>query len=265
MKKRITYLLLAVCMIFTVILPVGAGDYYLVFDEPDLLTESEEAALNARLESIGALYRMEVVVAAFETIDGASPMAYADDFYDYNGYGYGADRDGLILILVMDTSDWWISTCGNAIWAFTDAGIDYIGDQIVPYLSAGDFYGAFDEFADQCEDFIVQYQTGEPYDRFTVEDMAFDHGTAILIALAVGLVIGFFYTASLKGQLKTVQFRREAADYVKKGSMNVTESKDFFLYRKVNRTVRQNNSSSGGSSTHRSSSGTRHGGGGGKF
>ena len=43
MKKKITYLLLTVCMIFTVILPIGASEYYPVFDEPDLLTDSEES------------------------------------------------------------------------------------------------------------------------------------------------------------------------------------------------------------------------------
>ena len=80
-------------------------------------------------------------------------MDYADDFYDYNGYGYGDSNDGLILIVVMDTSDWWISTCGKAIKTFTDAGIEYIGEQIVPYLSNGDYYGAFDKFADLCDEF----------------------------------------------------------------------------------------------------------------
>ena len=27
----------------------------------------------------------------FETIGAYSPMEYSDDFYDYNGYGYGKD------------------------------------------------------------------------------------------------------------------------------------------------------------------------------
>ena len=147
MKKSVLYLLLAVCMIFAVILPASASEYYPLFDEPDVMTDAEETALVAKLEGIAAQYQMEVVVAAFSTIDGASPMEYADDFYDYNGYGYGENQDGLILIVVMDTSDWWISTRGSAITAFTDAGIDYIGDQIVPYMSAGDFAGAFNAFA----------------------------------------------------------------------------------------------------------------------
>ncbi|MBE6711811.1 MAG: TPM domain-containing protein [Ruminococcaceae bacterium] len=269
MKKNFVNLLLAVCMIFTVILPVTASEYLPLYDEADLLTDSEESALIAKLESVGAQYQMEVVVAAFETIGDYTPMEYADDFYDYNGYGYGENRDGLILIVAMDTSDWWISTRGEAIRTFTDAGIEYIGEQIVPYMSYGDFYSAFNEFADQCSTFMAQAQTGDPFDYHNLPEAPkapFNAGTALLVSLGLGLVIAAIYTGSLKGQLKSVKAQRAAASYVKNGSMNVTNSRDFFLYRNVTRTARETSSGGkGGSSTHRSSSGATHGGGGGKF
>lgn len=266
MKAKIVYLLLTVCVLLTAVLPAAASDYWPVFDEPDLLTDSEESALIAKLEGIGNQYRMEAVTAAFETTGEYTAMEYADDFYDYNGYGYGETRDGLILIVVMDTSDWWISTCGNAITAFTDAGIAYIGEQIVPYMSAGDFYGAFDKFADLCGEFMAQAQTGDPYDVHNLPKEPFNGGMALLISLGIGLVIAFIYTSSLKGQLKTVGAQRAASVYTKKGSLNVTSSRDFFLYRNVTKVARETSSSGGGgSSTHTSSSGTTHGGGGGKF
>jgi len=266
MKKRFVYFLLVISMIFTAILPVSASEYLPLFDEPDVLTDAEESVLIAKLESIGYSKQMEVVIAAFETIDDASPMEYADDFYDYNGYGYGENRDGLILIVVMDTSDWWISTCGSAIEAFTDAGIEYIGERIVPYMSDGDFNGAFHEFADQCEAFLVQYETGDPFDAHNLPKAPFHMGMAAVIALVVGLLIAAIYTARLKGQLKSVQAQRAAGNYVKNGSMNITNSRDFFLYRRVDRTEKSDSSDDkGGSNTHTSSSGTTHGGGGGKF
>ena len=266
MKKKITYLLLTVCMIFSVMLPVSASEYYPLFDEPDLLTDSEESALIAKLEDIGSRNRMEVVVAAFETTGEYTAMEYADDFYDYNGYGYGENRDGLILIVVMDTRDWWISTCGKAIRVFTDAGIDYIGDRIVPYMADGDFYGAFSEFADLCSVFMTQAENGDPYDVYALPKGSFQAGTALMISLGTGFVIALIYTGSLKAQLKTVRAQNRAADYMKRDSLRITESRDFFLYRNVNKVARETSSSrSGGSSIHTSSSGTSHGGGGGKF
>ena len=270
MKKNFVYLLLAVCMIMTAVLPAMASDYWPVYDEADLLTDSEESALISRLESIGYQYQMEAVVAAVETTGDYSAMEYADDFYDYNGYGYGEDRDGLILVVAMDTRDWWISTRGEAIRTFTDAGIDYIGEQIVPYMSAGDFYGAFDEFADQCSAFMAQAQTGDPFDYHNLPQAPkapFNAFTALIVAALAGFIIAKIYTGSLKGQLKTVQMQRAAAGYVKNDSMNITDSRDFFLYRHVTRTQKASDSGSGrgGSSTHHSSSGATHGGGGGKF
>ena len=269
MKKKITYLLLAVCMIFTVILPISASEYYPLFDEPDLLTDSEENELIAKLENICSQKQMEVVVAAFETIGDYIPMEYADDFYDYNGYGYGENQDGLILIVVMDTSDWWISTRGTAITAFTDAGIDYIGEQITPYMSAGDFAGAFDAFADQCQTFMAQAATGDPFDVHNLPQPPkepFNAGMAIVIALIVGFIVGKIYTGKLEGQLKSVTAQKAAAGYIRDGSLNVTNARDFFLYRSVTKTAKESESSSdGGSSTHTSSSGATHGGGGGKF
>ena len=94
----------------------------------------------------------------------------------------------------------------------------------------------------------------------------FAPGASLVIALVIGFIIALIYTGSLKGQLKSVQAQRAAANYVKNGSMNITNSRDFFLYRRVDRTEKSSSSDDkGGSSTHTSSSGATHGGGGGKF
>lgn len=265
MKKKVIYLLLVVCLICATILPVSAADYWLVFDDADLLTDSEEVELDAKYDEISNRHQMEVVAAVFETIGDYTPMEYADDFYDYNGYGYGDNNDGLVLIVVMDTSDWYISTCGKAITAFTDAGIDYIGEQIVPYLSDGDYYAAFDKFADLCDEFMTQYETGDPYDTHNLPKGPFLTFKTVLISLVAGIIVAIFYTRKLVKQLGTVQKKNEATNYVKEGGISVTTSSDLFLYKTVNRTAKESSSSSGGSSTHRSSSGTTHGGGGGKF
>jgi len=81
----------------------------------------------------------------------------------------------------------------------------------------------------------------------------------------VGLLIGLITALVLKAQLKTVRPRHEASEYLRKDSFVLSASRDFFLYRTVNRVRRQSESSSGGSRTHTSSSGRSHGGGGGRF
>ena len=74
------------------------------------------------------------------------------------------DRDGALLLISMEDNDWYISTCGYGITVFTDAGIQYIGEQIKEDLSDGDFSEAFDKFVGLCDDFITQARSGDPYD-----------------------------------------------------------------------------------------------------
>ena len=65
-----------------------------VVDNANLLTASEEQELEKYLDSISEDLKFDIAVVTTDTINGKTPMAYADDFYDYNGYGYGDDRDG---------------------------------------------------------------------------------------------------------------------------------------------------------------------------
>lgn len=60
----------------------------------------------------------------------ANDLFTADDFYDYNGYGYGEEGDGIIFLISMEERKWQISTCGFGITAFTDAGQEYMADPV---------------------------------------------------------------------------------------------------------------------------------------
>lgn len=265
MKKKIHILLVLLSMLFMLSLPVQAAELPLLYDEADLLTEAEESSLLAKLESISDHADMDVVIALVDSIGELSPMEYADDFFDYNGYGQGENRDGLVLLVSMEYHDWWISTRGYAIEAFTDAGLEYIGEKVTSYLSDGDYAAAFNEFAVQCEAFITQANTGDPYDTHNLPKEPFNTGLALIIALVGGFIIAKIYTGKLKGELNTVRKQASAFGYVNKDSLNVSNSLDFFLYRNVKKTARETSSSGSGSSTHRSSSGASHGGRGGKF
>lgn len=160
----------------------------------------------------------------------------------------------------MEDRDWYIFTCGYATTAFTAAGIEYIGNEIKPDLSDGSYADAFTGYAELCDDFITHANSGEPYDEGKLPRKPLS-----LIWIPVSLLIGFLIAkivvGNMKSKLKTVHAQATADSYVKSGSMNITESRDLFLYHTVTRTERpKNNSSSGGSN-----GGSSHGGGGGKF
>lgn len=57
----------------------------------------------------------------------------------------------------------------------------------------------------------------------------------IIVSAIIALGGGFLITGVMRSQLKTVAFKGDAADYVRKGSFNLTERNDFFMYSKVDR------------------------------
>ena len=243
-----------------------AGGASRLVDNADLLTEEEENLLLARLDEVSQRQQFDVVIVTASSIDGKSPMAYADDFFDYNGYGVGVDRSGALLLLSMADRDWWISTRGYGITALTDFGIEKIGeDMIADGLSDGAYYDAFVTFIRDCDSYVTAAKNGEPIDVGTYK-APFAFVKAIGISAVIGLVVAMIVGSSLKGKMKTVRAASAAAAYTRPGSFFLREQNDVFLYNNVTRTAKpQESRSGGGSSTHTSSSGASHGGGGGKF
>ncbi len=261
MKKQFGILLFSLILIVFMTTAISAVSMPRLVDGADLLTDSEEITLLSMLDEISERQMLDVVIVTTNTLEGKSPMAYADDFYDDYGYGFGASYDGVLLLVSMEDRDWWISTYGYGITAFTDYGIDCLSERFLSDLGYGYYADAFTTFAEGCDEYITMARNGKPFD---IGAEPFDASGALMIAVVIGLIASFIVTSSMKGQLKSVR-QQSAGSYLKQDSMRITDSRDLYLYRNVSRVRRQTESSGGGSSTHTSSSGRSHGGGGGKF
>lgn len=236
-----------------------------VVDWADLLSDSEEARLMEKLDEISERQQLDVVVVTVESLEGATAESYADDFFDYNGYGYGDEYDGVLLLVSIGEREWHISTCGYGITAFTDYGLERMEDMFLPYLSDDDYVRAFEVFAELCDDYITKAKAGEPYDVYNAPKEPFPLVTTLFIAFIIAFIISVIVTAIMKSGLNSVKSQDAADSYVKRDSLCITQAGDLFLYKNVERHRRQSSSSHGGSSTHRSSSGRSHGGRGGRF
>lgn len=91
--------------------------------------------MEEKAQALADAYRIDVVIVTVWSLDGKSSEAYADDFFDGNGYGYGQGNSGVLLLLAMEYRDWAISTCGDGIYALTDYGIESVFSQIAGSLS----------------------------------------------------------------------------------------------------------------------------------
>lgn len=222
-----------------------AEDNLLVWDEAELLNETEVAQLNSKLESISKKYKAEIRVVTLSSMDGGDIDEFLEYLYDESGFGYGENHDGVLLVVCMDPREYRILSNGFAGEAITSGDIDAIGEAFKSDLRGGNYADAFDTFADKCEYYLDGHINGFP----------FNTGKNLLICLGIGLVVALIVTGIWKNQLKSVRKQSAANAYVKAGTMQITQSGDFFMYRNVTKTQKQSSSSSGSSGSSRSTGG----------
>ena len=273
MKKTVSLFIILVLLIGMAIMPVYAEgednqaipeerQLPLLYDSADLLSNDEEIKLWERLESITNEYKCEVAVVTVPTLAGSSSQAFADDFFDYNGYGYGDADDGIMLLVGVQERDAAITTYGLAIDLFTDYKQDTMWDKMLPHLGEDDWFGAFMAFATSVEEVFMT--TGSTSDDIYVYDDKIDVKIIFYVFLA-SLLLAFIIVNGMRMKLKSVRRQAAAHEYVVPGSFVLTNSMDNFLFTNTSRVRKAESSGGGGSSTHRSSSGRSHGGSSRKF
>ena len=258
-RKKIL-IMAALTLILMLIMPgstFAAGEGTRVIDEANLLSDSEKSSLSSRLDSISSKYGVDVVVYTDTSLYDMTPEALAD--YMCEQYS----DDCIVFMVNMEAHDWWISTRGFAITAFTDAGRKYITDDITPYLTDKEYAKCFDEFANYADDYLDKAKQGKPYDSGNLPKKPFKAVQDGIIAVLAGLGAGGIRAGSLKAETKTVRKATKASTYLTGNLMIQGNNEVFTGSRMVPRT--QSSSGGGGSSTHVSSSGVTHGGSGGKF
>ena len=216
-----------------------------LYDEADLLTDSEEASLVEKLTEVSQARNAQIVIATIASMDGGAIDEFVHYLYDSMGFGYGENHDGALLLVCMNPRQYRILSNGYAGVAIGPDQIDTLCDFMETYLPNGHYVAAFNSFADQCDEMLEYYQAGSP----------FKAGKSLAISLIIGILAGLIVAFVLKGQLKSVYKQNQAHVYVKQGSMQVNIQQDIFLYRNVTRTKREQSSSSGSGGSARSKGG----------
>ncbi len=264
MKKRITAAVLVI--LITVLMAVPAFAYEeRVFDDAGLLSEDEITQINEEIDFVRNTYSCDVVVVTTNDSEGKSAMEYADDYYDYNGFGIGEEYDGIILTINMDIREYWISTCGQAILWFSDNEIESMISTVQSYLSDGDYGDGVLAWLGDVE-YELEYDDGSGYVIEETNPFA-DALGVIPMALLIGLILAVISIIILIRICRTAVPPALASDYLQKDAVTIKKSEDLFLRSHTSSVKIESNTGGGGggSSVHTSSSGRSHGGGGGKF
>ena len=242
-----------------------------IYDYSDKLTDEEEALLKEKIDTFIDTYHMDLVLVTVDEHNKNTTEEYADDFYDYNGFGIGETHDGLILVIDNNFAkeNLWISTTGEAIRMYNDARINYILDAIeVEY----NYYKLFDIFIDKCSYYASLGIPGDNRNTYIDENGDIHEKRTIpwFYLISFSSVVATIVLLILIRKNKMIHKAENANPYIIKDRIRITSRSDQFVSTHTSKVlIRLQNSSSGGghhsvggSTVHRGSSGISHGGGG---
>ena len=265
------------------LLPVIALADAQVFDEINLFSDSEIARMNEIITQVENEHQVDLAVLATMSVpdDYSESMwkirDYADDYYDYGGFGMGEDFSGMLIMLDMNNRAMWLSTGGVMMEYINDSREEAILDDAYAYLSVGRYGEAMIAALNRTARYMDQGRAEGTflYDEATGKRLggiynALTSGEiGLAVAVGAGAALMFFLSVSGSYNLSgsTYSYDRSA-----NASVQLTRDEETFVTQFITRRPRDTGSSgsgsggrSGGSGVHRSSSGRSHGGGGRRF
>ena len=272
MKRKIFVLSLLLVLLVSLAVPAASETLDNVTDAAGLLTADQQNALERRAEEISQTYDLGVYVIA---VDDFTRYSNKPDIYDAQvelfdryGLGLGEDRAAAVFFISMETREFVLYfNSDRAHYAFTEKGRDLMEDRVLPYLRDNDWYGAFNEFLNVCQEDLEAAQDGTPVGYGEVSRNDSQEGGFSILLFVPGVLAAAITGVVLVAPMRSAGKKGQADDYAVPGSMQLTRQSDHFLRRTVTRTPRpkqNSSSSSGGSVSHSHSSGS-HSGRSGKF
>lgn len=262
-----------------------------VFDQAGLFSETEIIQLEEKIAQCRKSTKMDVVIVSAYADGERSAEEYADDYYDYGGFGVGKKASGVLLLYYMDGpgqpgGECYISTAGTMITLLTDERIESILDDVYGNLGNRDFAGATECFLEDVKVYVKEgVESGQyTYDRDTGEIVRYH--SIRLYEVAIAMVIAGILAGSVCLDIKKRYAMKQSSREVS-NSLQAYRADCAFHFsvagdKMINKYVRSmpiprntssgsggrghsGSSSAGRSTIHTSSSGRSHGGGGRRF
>ena len=224
-----------------------------VVDEANVLSGDERAALEARAKELSAAYGLDIVLLTTDLPAGFGRLDYSNDFYRYNGYGLGADYNGLMLSAYRfsDHADCLVTSWGAAGQYLSSVNYDRLVDHCDSRLGGGSYYEAMNKWLDEVEHML---RTGR------VPRTAGSWGASTAFEAVIAAIFGALGLGSAKKSMRTVRAGWNADHYL--AGVRVDAVADDYTHTTTTRKYSpppKPSSSSGGSSGRSSYSSSYHG------
>ena len=263
---RINAAVLAICLSVSVF-PVSAfadeesnanaNPIPFLTDENGYLAADEAEEISERLSDIYDETGYRTVIYT----ESELPYGYDDGeerardlYYEYD------DFDGMLFYISGDRY-YHLLTVGRGYFLFGDDEISEIEEEILPCMRNDDMAEAFRLYAETAEN-ILQNADLEEIDARYEEYMEeygsgemddYDDGDSwwftVVLVLLIPLIVALIAMGVKSAGMKTARAQSGAAEYLRKGSLNIKQQQDIFLYSTVTRAAKpEPDHNSGGSS-----------------
>lgn len=238
-----------------------------VVDDADLFTAAEEQRMAERIESVRATLNKDVVIYTSNSLYGLDRRTLAADFYDFNGYGCGEEREGICLLICMDPSNrgWEVCCTGSETRAlYTQERASVMDEALYNHLAAGEYAEGVENWLDQAAYLL---KTGR------LPRSAASWGITAAISALIGTLFGGVALGRAKAKMRTPRVKTNADSYIARGGVRIVPLRDDHVgTTSTRRYSPREERSGGGSGGHSSysgsfsgSSGASHSGSGGNF
>lgn len=251
-----------------------------VFDQANLFSAEEKQALEQQIAQEREKMKLDLVVVTTNEADGKSTEAYADDFYDRGGYGYGEKKSGVLYLIDMDNRRIHVSTAGGGIQLLSDSEIEKLLDLGTPGVKSGNYAESAKQVLSGIQD--SYRRAGRKGWSYDAESGVWTKKKHLTPLAALGSFVASLLAAlgAVTGVKRSYKMQDSASRRASTVSGIMAMSGVAFHFGKIGdqlldqsrvrrRIYRSSSFGSGGSSgphgsssTHTSSSGTTHGGGG---
>lgn len=257
MKKKITAMLVALLLVLALCVPAAAesgSGITCVYDMAGLLTEAECQRLENRAVEISRRNSCGVYIVTlpdYQEFGSGSIYDVTTEIYNdpESGFGIGAGREGIILLLSMAQREYALFVHGeNAEYAFDSYGQAQLEDYFLPAFGSDSWYEGFEGYLIGCSEYLVLARNGDPVRESPVK--------GVITVVAISCLIALLVCMILKSKMNTVHRKVEAHEYVAAGGLRLTGSYDNYTHTTEERRIieKKSESHSGGGGSGRSGS-----------
>ena len=214
-----------------------------VYDFGEILTTNEEKKLYEEIVDYINQTNMDVAIVTVKYNNKHNVQTYAEDFYDYNNFGVGSERDGILYVIDMDLGQIYLTATGKAIRTYSDKRYNNMLDNAFQFVLDGDYYGS-------CSSLIKSALSYSKIDSTEDDDYVVDRDGTVkkdnssLLAIGIFAIIGTAITMLILVNMnRTVYKAKYNREYLMKDTASIKRVNEVALGTQVARAPRKKKAS----------------------